>query len=151
MSCLQGLSKHRSLFCQSCGKKKCPLKSMLYLKLCTCKVVMRETTGGRAGTQPAVCSSSLYSLHQRKKKARLCTWPKTSRKLFCCIFKVEVCGTISPQLLWFTQMQRHFHLSLTRRVLFLWQRGELHSKMHPAVRTYLFLLTYFHPKSSALI
>jgi len=48
---------------------------------------------------------------------------QTSHKLFFCFFKPEVYGTISPQLLWFAQMQEHFHLGLTQCALFLWQRG----------------------------
>lgn len=43
---------------------------MLYSELCTCKVVMRETTGGRAGTQPAACSSPSHSPHREGKEKR---------------------------------------------------------------------------------
>lgn len=43
---------------------------MLYLELCTCKVVMRETTGGRAGTQPAACSSPSHSPHHEGNEKR---------------------------------------------------------------------------------
>lgn len=71
---------------------------MLYSELCTCKVVMRETTGGRAGTQPAARSSPfvLPSPRRLKKEEKQ---PKLFQhhELYCCICLsiAEVCATIA--------------------------------------------------------
>lgn len=129
---------------------------MLYLELCTCKVVMRETTGGRAGTQPAACSSSSFSYsprqREKKEKACPCAQPKTfstSQAVWLHFFKAELqsCGTISPQLLLVHSNATAFSFwAFTHSVCSSYDKRELRSKMHPAVCTYLFLLTYFYQK-----
>lgn len=86
---------------------------------------------------------SPWRKREKKRKTSVCMQPKLLRhhKPGCCI--AEAYATIFPQLLWCTQMQQRVHSGLPQCVFCRWQKRQLHSKMHPAVRSYLFLSTYF--------
>lgn len=92
---------------------------------------------------------SPWRQREKKEKTHLCTRPKLLQhhKLCCCFLLsiAEVFATISspPQLRWCTQMQQRFSSGALHSVRCSYDKRELHSKMHPAVCSYLFLLTYF--------
>lgn len=130
---------------------------MLYLELCTCKVVMRETTGGRAGTQPAACSSPLRTpltmkankkIKKRRRRGEN-SLPCTGQKLFQHHELQSPCNNFPTIVTAALKTQQRFHLGLTQHVLFLWQKGNCSLKCIQLCVLILFLLTYFHPKKKS--
>lgn len=115
---------------------------MLYSELCTCKVVMRETAGGRAGTQPAACSSTSHSPRlggKKEKKTLFCTRPKY-------FFRHH-----KPYPSNSRRALEHSRIWALRSVGSSYDKRELHSKMHPAVCAGLFFLFFYKTSGPDLI